>query len=567
MSESKSFIREAAILTVANFAVKIIGVVFKIPLTNIMGRNIGIFQAAYSIYAMLFMLSTGGLPVAISRMVASSNGRGRGKEADKISKISIYLFGIIGLVFSVLLIIFAPFVSRISGHEESALAMRIIAPALFFVCVISSVRGYFQGLRNMYPTAISEFIEAFFKLAVGLLAVVIASNNNWSVEVQAACAISGVSVGSMISMIFLLIYRRFSKKSHPDYRTDECEDSRKLLKMILVISIPITLTAAALYFSQFLDTLVIVNGLTASGESAETADTLYSAYTGLAVPIYDLLPSALVFPIATSILPAVSSALACNNKKEASALTRQSIRLSGIISFPCGVFLFVAGRSCISLLYGASKWTEPVLMADGSEIAPLSVATISLAILAFAVFFISSVSTTNSLLNAYGYPHLPFISVMSGVAALIVSEILLVRSPIGVFGAPIASIICYTIALGLNIHFLRKHCGVRLKVAGMFARPLLSSIVTFVITFFAYWGSTEMWKALAGSSPDSRLGSFVILMITGIIMVISYVISILVFRGIKEDEVRLLPKGNFIADRLIKKGWLRKNTETEAAAK
>ena len=199
--KGKSFLREAVILTVASFAVKIIGVVYKIPLTNIMGESIGVFNAAYSIYAMLFMLSTSGLPVAVSKLVAASNEKGRGEEAKRIAKLAMIVFGVIGFAFAAALIVFAPNIAKWTGHSDSALAMQTIAPALFFICVCAAVRGYFQGLRNMYPTAISQFIEAFFKLAAGLGAVIYANQNGASIPVQAACAICGVTVGTFFAMV------------------------------------------------------------------------------------------------------------------------------------------------------------------------------------------------------------------------------------------------------------------------------------------------------------------------------------------------------------------------------
>lgn len=552
----KSFVREAVILTVANFAVKIIGVVFKIPLTNILGTSIGIFTAAYSIYAMLFMLSTSGLPIAVSRLVAASNEQGRGREARKISNISLALFGIVGFIFMVLLIAFAPMIAKSSGHAESALAMRVIAPSLFFICVCASVRGYFQGLRNMYPTAISQFVEAFFKLCVGLGATVIAAKQGASVAVQAACAISGVSVGTLLATVFILLYRSLSKRTRPNETTSETRSTPELVKLILIVAVPITLTSAALYFSQFFDTVIIVNALVSSGESEAVSETLFSAYTGLSVPIYDLLPSALVFPIATSILPAIAASLAIKNSDRAITLTRQSIRISGIIAFPCGAFLLVTGRSCISLLYGADKWSVGMNMADGSIRTPLYFATGCLALLAIAVFFISIVSTTNSILNAYGKPYLPFISVLCGIAVLIVSEIVLLRMA-GIYGAPISSVLCYAVTTVLNMYFLRRYCGVNLGLFGMFLRPFVCGVITTGVTYAVYEGMKVLWQAVSDASVDSRLGALCILLVSGIAMVITYCTSIILLKGIREDEVRLLPKGDKLASLLIKKGWLK----------
>lgn len=556
--KGRSFLREAVILTVASFAVKIIGVVYKIPLTNILGESIGVFNAAYSIYAMLFMLSTSGLPVAVSKLVAASNEKGRGLEAKCIARLAIIVFGVIGFVFALALIIFAPNIAEWTGHSDSALAMQMIAPALFFICVCAAVRGYFQGLHNMYPTAISQFIEAFFKLTAGLGAVLYAANNGASIPVQAACAISGVTVGTFFATVFILIYRKFTKKCRPNDTDSTVESNGRLMRLIVLVALPVTLTAAALYFSQFLDTMIIVNCLVDSGESASVAKTLYSAYTGLSVPIYDLLPATLVFPIATSILPAISGALAVKKNKRAAILTEQAIRVSGIIAVPCGAFLLVTGRHCISLLYGVSKWSEPMNMADGSIVTPLDKASVCLSILAFAVFFISIVSTTNSLLNAYGKPHLPFIAVIIGICVLTGVEFALLYSPLGICAAPVSSLVCYCIVMLLDIFFLRKRCGVRLKLAGMFARPLLCGVISAAVTYGAYIGARALWGAVSDSPDETRVASLVILLISGIALVISYIASVLALKAIKEDEVRLLPMGNRIADKLIRMGWLKK---------
>ncbi len=558
VQKGRSFLREAAILTIASFAVKIIGVVYKIPLTNIMGESIGVFNAAYSIYAMLFMLSTSGLPVAVSKLVAASNEKGRGLEAKRIAKLAIIIFGVIGFVFAAALIIFAPNIAKWTGHSDSVFAMQMIAPALFFICVCAAVRGYFQGLRNMYPTAISQFIEAFFKLTAGLGAVIYANHCGASIPVQAACAICGVTVGTFFAMVFILVYRTFAKKCKPNTSDSTVDSDKKLMKLIVLVALPVTLTAAALYFSQFLDTVIIVNCLVDSGESVSVAKTLYSAYTGLSVPIYDLLPATLVFPIATSILPAISGALAVKKSATAANLTKQAIRVSGIIAVPCGVFLLVTGRHCISLLYGANKWSAPLTMANGNVITALDAASMSLCVLAFAVFFISIVSTTNSLLNAYSKPHLPFFAVLIGIGVLTGVEFLLLYSPLGIYAAPVSSLVCYCIVMLIDIFFLRKKCGVELKITSMFARPLLCGAISAAATYGAYIGAKALWNVIDGGSNETRTASLVILLISGIALVVSYIVSVLVLRAIKEDEVRLLPFGNRIAGKLIALGWLKK---------
>ncbi|MBO5767518.1 MAG: polysaccharide biosynthesis C-terminal domain-containing protein, partial [Clostridia bacterium] len=172
-------------------------------------------------------------------------------------------------------------------------------------------------------------------------------------------------------------------------------------------------------------------------------------------------------------------------------------------------------------------------------------------------------STCNSLLNAYGKPHLPFIAVLIGIGVLTVSEIALLYSPMGIHGAPMSSVICYLIVMLLDIWFLRRYCSVKLKLAGMFARPLLCGVISGACTYGAYIGAKALFGAFVGGSTDTRSASLVILLISGIALVVSYAASVLLLRAIKEDEVRLLPMGNRIADLLIRLKWLKKQEITE----
>ena len=233
----KSFIVEALIISLSNFVVKIIGVLFKIPMTYILGVNMGIFNAAYSIYAMLFMLSTAGLPVAISRLVASANERGRPREIRRVYRLSVAMFGLIGLFCTLLLFFGAEAISNFSEHRDAALAMRVISPTLFLICISAAIRGYFQGLKNMYPTAISQFIEAFFKLAVGLGAVAVSKNLGASPAVQAAFGVSGLTVGVFLGTVFMVAYKHiYDRRNRPKRPSRESEAWRVLAKRIALIA-------------------------------------------------------------------------------------------------------------------------------------------------------------------------------------------------------------------------------------------------------------------------------------------------------------------------------------------
>lgn len=547
----KSFLVEASIISISNFAVKIIGVLFSIPLSNILDSGMEVFNAAYSVYAMLYMVSTAGLPVATSRLVAASAKRGRAYEVARIYKLCLFLFGIVGLIFAAGMFVFAGDIAVWTKHYDSVYAMRVIAPTLFFICVVSAIRGYLQGLRNMVPTAVSQFIEAFFKLTIGLGMAYWSHNRGDSEAVQAAYAVLGITVGVFIGMVYLIIHKRFSKRDNVQLLDDGSESTRALTKKLVKVALPVTITSSALYLSHFADTIIIKKALISAGFSVDVAGDMYGAYTTLSTKLADLLPSTFVFPIAVSILPAISGALAAKNRKEAEGYIYSSMRISGLIALPCAATLFVLARPCISVLFG-SGWGAPIELPDGDSIMPVDLAAKALSILAVGIFFISLVSTTNALLQAIGKPHLPMISVSVGAASLVVVDLLLVRnSYINIYGAPVGTLVCYVIAYSINTLFLNRAGIKRVSPVKLFGKPLLAAVVSGGVTYLTYFFSGVVL------SGDSRLVNLVRLSGPAIVGVLVYAALLLVIRGISETEVRLLPFGNRLADKLIGIGALK----------
>ena len=224
---------------------------FSIPLSNLLQSEIAVFNTAYSVYAMLYMISTAGLPVATSRLVAASAKRGRAYEAARIYKLCLFMFGIIGFICSTAMFVFADKIAKWTTHYNSVYAMRVIAPTLFFICIVSAIRGYLQGLRNMVPTAVSQFIEAFFKLSIGLGMAYWSHSQGHSPAVQAAFAVLGITVGVFLGMIYLIIYKRFSKNVYTPLTDYGSDSTRSILSKLAQVALPVTITSSALYMSHF----------------------------------------------------------------------------------------------------------------------------------------------------------------------------------------------------------------------------------------------------------------------------------------------------------------------------
>ncbi len=552
---SKSFVAEAAIISVSNFAVKLVGVLFKIPLANQLGEFMGVFNAAYSIYAMLFMISTSGLPVAVSKLVAIAKEKGRRREASQVFRTCALTFGTIGFLCSFGMFLGADIICDITAHPGAEIPMRVISPTLFIICITASIRGYFQGLRKMVPTAVSNFIEAVLKLILGLGGAAFAASRGWSGPVQAAFAVSGISIGVVVGTVYLAIcYYKQRNSNIPD--TDPTVSPRSTLaKAALRVAIPVTLAGSALYFSTFFDTVVINNRLIASGFTEEMADRLYTAYTTLAISISDLVPSTLVYPIALSILPAMTAALEGKRTKEVRGYIHSSIRISGIIAIPSAFGLAVLARPVIQMIYFGSLSKEITLL-DGTTVMPIDVGAASLAILSAGIVFLSLMSTTNALLHSYGKNFLPVISITVGIVLLIITETLLVGIPaVGIYGAPIASLICYMTATFLNMRAVRKVSGMRLNPVKLFGKPVICSALCALAAFGGYSLSKLF---VDGSSRLDNIVMFVFGVIPGVVV---YVATMLAFKGITATEVRLLPFGNRIAAIFIKCGFLKESVK------
>lgn len=546
----KSFLVEASIISISNFAVKIIGVLFSIPLSNLLQSEIAVFNAAYSVYAMLYMISTAGLPVATSRLVAASAKRGRAYEVARIYKLCLALFGVIGFVFALAMFVFADKIAVWTTHYNSVYAMRVIAPTLFFICVVSAIRGYLQGLRNMVPTAVSQFIEAFFKLSIGLGMAYWSHHQGHSPAVQAAFAVLGITVGVFFGMLYLILYKQFSKNVQTPLTDYGSDSTRSILKKLAIVALPVTITSSALYLSHFADTIIVKKALINSGFSESVANAMYGAYTGLSTKLADLLPSTFVFPIAVSILPAISGALAAKKQKEADEYIHSSMRISGIIALPCSALLFVLSRPLICVLF-SSTWGSPISLLNGTIIMPVDLAAKALSVLAIGIFFISLVSTTNALLQAIGKAHLPMIAVSAGAICLIVVDLLLVgRKSINIYGAPIGTVACYVVAYTFNAVSLKRAGVKNVSPLSLYAKPFVAAVCAGIISFAVY-ALTNMING------DGRLVNLVRLGVAGAAGLIAYVVVILLIKGITEKEVRLLPMGNRIAEFLIKIGLLK----------
>ena len=300
----KLFFSGVIALTVANILVKVIGVFFKIPLQHMIGdEGMGYFNSAYTIYTLFFMISTAGLPVAVSILVSESRAKGNAARVKRIFRVVILTFLAIGTVGMLLMFFCSRGFASLIKNEASYYCIMAIAPTIFFICASSALRGYFQGFQRMYPTSVSEVIEALGKVLIGILAARFAISRGYSLPVVAAYAIFGVTIGVALGMVYMVLAKIIcERRGKLSMLTEEAIDSDtesggRLLAKLVKIALPVTLTASVSSLTSMLDLGIMMRRLQSSGlMNAERANAFYGNYTTLAVPMFNL-PPVLIYPM------------------------------------------------------------------------------------------------------------------------------------------------------------------------------------------------------------------------------------------------------------------------------
>ena len=433
-NKGTSFASGVAFMTVSAIIVKLIGVCYKIPLVRLLGtQGMGYFNAAYDVYALLCMISTTGLPVAVSIMMNKYKGQHR-----RIFLLSLYVFMILGTIGTAGVFLMADHISKWIGAPEAAQSLRFIAPAVLFVCLSGALRGYYQGKRNMIPTAISQVIEAAGKLLFGLLFAYLSIRSGKGTIATAAFSVLGLSVGMLLCLIYLCICYKIEPL---------CDDEKRiswslLLKQLLTLAFPVTLGAAVSGLTKMIDLGLIMRRLQDIGMSSQSAVSLYGCYSAMVVPLYSAVP-ALFGSVSMPLIPHLSHAISSNEINQQSQLLSTTFRLTASVSIPASIGMGMLGDMVLRLLYGNTM--------DARAAIPL------LLIMSMAVPAACLITATSAILQAYGCAWIPMLSTAIGcIAKAVVLYILTGVSTIGIMAAPISTLICAVLIVCINLAFISK---------------------------------------------------------------------------------------------------------------
>ncbi|MBQ7060821.1 MAG: polysaccharide biosynthesis protein [Clostridia bacterium] len=492
-TQKTSFVQGAAILGMAGLLVKIIGAVFRIPLANIVGESgMAYYEVAYPFYAGLLVISSAGLPTAISKLVSERIALNDVAGAKRVYHAAMRMLFIIGIVTTALLFIASGAIAKLSDAAPARFSLMALSPALFFVSLMCAYRGYLQGMQCMTGTAISQVIEQVIKLVVGFsLAYFFVKTRPDRPEFAAMGALIGVSISELIALIVIRFYYgvRLHRGTLPvcsagDTANADNSPLGSVIKKLLIIAIPITIGASIMPLTGIADSVLIINILDGKGVSAgldaeaanEAARVAYTVLRSYVTPLINM-PAVLTLSLSMSLVPAISRAATRRERRVVNSASRTGIKLAMFIGAPCTAGLFVLGGPIMALLYGAVR-NNPERFVQAQQVMFFA---------AVGVLFLSLVQTLTGIIQGMGKPRVPVYFLAVGGAVKVVSMILLMRfTSLGILGAAISTVLCYAIAgIGDTIYVIRK-TGMFLSYSDTFIKPMLASLAMGFAVFGVY---------------------------------------------------------------------------------
>ena len=525
MSDNKkqNFLQGTALLAMATAIVKIIGAIYKIPLNAIIGKQgFSYYSTAYEIYNVLLMISTAGLPVAMSRMISQANSLGHSNRIRRIYKTSRAIFLTLGIAGSLLMPLFCRQLAAFQNQPDAWAAIGALGPCCLLICIMSTFRGFFQGHSNMLPTSVSQVLEAVVKLVVGMLAALLLLKSTGSVSLAAGGAILGVTISCMASSVYL--FGKFRKAYGALEPSSEAAESYSdTAKRLMAIAVPITIGSAGLQILTMLETKIYMGQLLGLGFTQLEADSMKGIYN-MSQTIYNM-PCAFITPITISIIPAITSHLTLLDHKAAKATEESAARVTGLICMPCAFGLATLAGPVTALLGGYTG-------------ADLTLSTSLMTIMGYNIMFNAVVLLTNAMMQAHGHAVVPVVNMfIAGIMRLVVVYMLTGNPNIGIVGTPIGAMLCFLCIAVLNVFSMRRV----MKDPPAIVKNLVKPFAAAAIMGIFVRGALYLLQMLGITSRLILCGLPVA------VGVVVYVIAAVLFKAITREDCLLLPKGAKIA--------------------
>ena len=611
-SKPNTFFGGAAILAVGILVVKLIGMFYKIPLLNIIGeQGSADFNNAYNIYSVLLTISTAGLPVAVSKLVSEADALGRRNQVRRTFRLALALFLILGVLSFLVMFFGSEQLAGLMNDSMAAPGIRALAPAVICVGCLSAFRGYAQGHGNMTPTAVSQIIEALCKLTVGLGLAYWLVGHGADASHAAAGAITGVTVGTIVALAYMLMNFLITRSQEPQLADDRPDEPSTILKHLLMIAVPITISSSMVGIVTVIDTSLVQGQLQRALLENQDTWTLYGNFVDFtsleealsawqaALPdgstvsmslldqyaaqaealrdqqsaLTDLQSASLelhaalenisrtlygnysgalnIYNLPTSLMAAVTAAVI---PAVSGALARRDRRGAGRIT---GSALRISALAACPMAVGLFVLGEPIMALIFPNLNP-QLAGPLLSTLGLATLFVCMMLVCNSVLQAHGFVSLPvIIMVAGGVVKIITNYNVVIQPTIGIYGAPMGNILCFALCMTLDLVVMSRVLPRRPRYIQVFAKPLAASALMGLGAWAVYGLMSKLFEATGifmSADPVthevlglSRTGNAAATLLAILVAVVIYGVLVIALRAITKDDLMLMPKGEKIA--------------------
>ena len=611
-SKPNTFFGGAAILAVGILVVKLIGMFYKIPLLNIIGeQGSADFNNAYNIYSVLLTISTAGLPVAVSKLVSEADALGRRNQVRRTFRLALALFLILGVLSFLVMFFGSEQLAGLMNDSMAAPGIRALAPAVICVGCLSAFRGYAQGHGSMTPTAVSQIIEALCKLTVGLARAYWLVGHGADASHAAAGAITGVTVGTIVALAYMLMNFLITRSQEPQLADDRPDEPATILKHLLMIAVPITISSSMVGIVTVIDTSLVQGQLqrallenqdtwnlygnfvdftsleealsawqaalpdgsavsmslldqyAAQAEALRDQQSaltdlqsasleLHAALENISRTLYGNYSGALnIYNLPTSLMAAVTAAVI---PAVSGALARRDRRGAGRIT---GSALRISALAACPMAVGLFVLGEPIMALIFPNLNP-QLAGPLLSTLGLATLFVCMMLVCNSILQAHGFVSLPvIIMVAGGVVKIITNYNVVIQPTIGIYGAPMGNILCFALCMTLDLVVMSRVIPRRPKYIQVFAKPLAASALMGLGAWAVHGLMSKLFEATGifmSADPVthevlglSRTGNAAATLLAILVAVVIYGVLVIALRAITKDDLMLMPKGEKIA--------------------
>lgn len=517
----RNLVVQGSILALASIIVRLIGIVYRIPLTNIVGNEgMGYYGFAFEVYQILVILSTSAIPVAVSKLTAARVAKREYKNAQRIFRCSIIFAAVLSGTLALITFVGARQISSFmfGGITEVAPALRVLAPTVFVCAVMGVFRGYTQGLGNMAPTGLSQVVEQIFNAIVSVAAAAILISRG--AAYGAAGGTMGTFMGAVSSLVFLyFVYSSNRKGLNRRMKKDPTKklmEDKEIYRLIGLTVIPLILTSTIYQISSLLDSALFSNILKAIGYQSSFISSLYGIYSSKYQLLINL-PLGITSALSVAMMPGIAGAIALNRKDQVREQMDMVIRMTMLIAIPCAVGVAVMGGPIMQMLFNDSTTLPGRMLIVG----------------AVTIIFYALSTLTSTILQASNHMRVPVINAAISLGVHIVfTVVLLAFANLHIFALIYGNIVFSFCMCVLNLRSLSKLIDYRLDIQKMCGATFVASVIMGVVTFLVYKGCIYVIHSNILST-----------LIAIIIAVIVYALFMVLTRGVTEDELYMFPKG------------------------